>query len=239
MKKKTIIPLAFSLVFLIIGISLGIKQTTSNIQKRKPEKMVSIKKTNLKICKTKNCFAGNMNLYYTLTVNTNNEKLKKIIENINNETNKQKKQTLKSTLNDESCAGLNNKYNYSYISNIEMNLYENDKYLSIAFQRENTNLCTEQSIKTAPEVYIYSKKQDKILSQKEFQKAMKIDLNKVEANIVVSIDTLNKTNNTNNTLASTLVNGKQNLKFFYDSFGKVKCYYYQSGTNSYNIVNIN
>ena len=112
MKKKTIIPLAFSLVFLIIGISLGIKQTTSNIQKRKPEKMVSIKKTNLKICKTKNCFAGNMNLYYTLTVNTNNEKLKKIIENINNETNKQKKQTLKSTLNDESCAGLNNKYNY-------------------------------------------------------------------------------------------------------------------------------
>ena len=225
MKKKTIIPLAFSLVFLIIGISLGIKQTTSNIQKRKPEKMVSIKKTNLKICKTKNCFAGNMNLYYTLTVNTNNEKLKKIIENINNETNKQKKQTLKSTLNDESCAGLNNKYNYSYISNIDMNLYENDKYLSIAFQRENTNLCTEQSIKTAPEVYIYSKKQDKILSQKEFQKAMKIDLNKVEGNIVVSIDTLNKTNNTNNTLDSTLVNGKQNLKFFYDPFGKVKCYY--------------
>ena len=239
MKKKTIIMLAFSLVFLIIGISLGIKQTTSNIQKRKPEKMVSIKKTNLKMCKTKNCFAGNMNLYYTLTVNTNNEKLKKIIENINNETNKQKKQTLKSTLNDESCAGLNNKYNYSYISNIDMNLYENDKYLSIAFQRENTNLCTKQSIKTPPEVYIYSKKQDKILSQKEFQKAMKIDLNKVEANIIVSIDNLNKTNNTNNTLESTSVNGKQNLKFFYDPFGKVKCYYYQSETNSYNIVNIN
>lgn len=235
--KKTVIMFCLSFIFLAVGIFL-ILNPSANIGKDKTKKILTTKNIDPKICKVKQCFANYMGIYYTLSADTKNKELKKTIDNINNETIKQKNKTLKSNLNDASCSNVRKKYNYSYISNMNMQIYENDKYLSIAIQRENNNLCTNKSITSKPEVYIYSKEKEKIISQDEFKKEQNIDMNIVYANIAVSIGNYNERNNTQYTYEKIASNENKYIKFFYNSLGKINIYYYQPENNTYYISEI-
>ena len=225
-------------IIILFVIFLGVVFVVFNGKNKDDAVITFAKKDEPDICKTNKCVYTSATYYPIIKVNTSNEELKRVVNKINKETNKRKQKMIKSDTLSKACENVSNKYNYSYLSNTNIKLYENSKYVSISVMRTDINLCTDESQNDKPEVYIYSKEKDKMLSQKEFQKELNISDDTLDRFISIAVDNNNKNMKTTYTYQNTFVNGKHDVMLFYDSFGKLKLYYYQSEIDNYNYTSI-
>lgn len=123
-----------------------------------------------KLCNEKCSFAKN-NYYRKINFNTNIDDVNKIVNDINNESEKNHEKVLASKITDNrECAGTTNIYNYSYLSTADFYDYVGKDYIIIGVQRTEYDICAGKYETKELEVNIYDRKNKKIITQEEFMK---------------------------------------------------------------------
>lgn len=178
--KNKLFTCIFSLLFLIIIVVciflfLG-KKNASNFNFELSEAN-AFKIENCYDKNDKNCMHST-NYYYNIVLHGDYPLLQKEVDDINKET-KSLYENAKSTLTDtddvsDSCYAVKDIYRHRVSYGAEYYGYENDDFVTIAIQREEYNFCDNKSYFKQAESYIYDKKDDKIISQDEFKKKLKI-----------------------------------------------------------------
>ena len=203
--NKYLIPIL--IVIIVIGIILFFIL--------KPKNSYSIKtRYTINSCK-KDCNIKETN-YNQLKSNIPKNAFKKIIDKVNKQVTKSYEEDINSPLDGNDCKKEKDNLNNRYITNIYYDNYENDKYISIHMDMVRIDLCTKKTSKPDNYTYIYSKKDNKELSTKDFMNKESI----LEDMINTSIE--GKTNN---------------YSIFYNSKGKLFISY--SINNSYIIKPLN
>ncbi len=242
MKKKICITAIIILTIVVIaGIIILIFENQEKLASQKIDyNNFDVDQTlEVDICKNPdNCSIASTPVYSMIKMDTDNAEIKKIIDKINNETKKRYNKTLKSTFDINKCPNAAKEYNYSYLSTLDYSLYENNDYISISTIRYNRDLCLDKTSTDKPESYIYSKSQDKVLSQNEIKKVFDISDSQIEKSIKKVINNINSLEGTKYTYDNTFQNGKQNLIFYFDYKGDLNVYFYQNETNSYSSCTI-
>ena len=210
------------------GAYLTTRKTDSKSENNKlfydyPESM-RLKITN---CKTEDCEMPAEDNYDTLVINFSSKKLTKKIEKINNDTKQYYEQVKNSTTDNERCTAVKDKYYHEQRVVTNYYNYENEKYISIAVQRNIINLCTNEY---------------KLLTQQEFKEAERITDQEITSAIENIIKIINDEEGMN------IVPGEQHndIVVFYDFQGEIlisafipeKNLYY-TGTVRQNIKNSN
>jgi len=225
------------------GAYLTTRKTDSKSENNKlfydyPESM-RLKITN---CKTEDCEMPAEDNYDTLVINSSSKKLTKKIEKINNDTKQYYEQVKNSTTDNERCTAVKDKYYHEQRVVTNYYNYENEKYISIAVQRNIINLCTNEYNRKQIEWYLYDKSKDKLLTQQEFKEAERITDQEITSAIENIIKIINDEEGMN------IVPGEQHndIVVFYDFQGEIlisafipeKNLYY-TGTVRQNIKNSN
>ncbi|MCI9084749.1 MAG: hypothetical protein HFH46_03965 [Bacilli bacterium] len=188
----------------------------------------------VEICKNKdNCPIALKPVYSMISMKTENDDIKKVLDNINKETKNRYNQTKKSKFDDNKCPNAKDIYNYSYLSTLDYSLYENDEYISISINRYNRDLCLNTSNMDKPESYIYSKKDNKFITGDELRKTYEISDKRIEVSIKNVIGKLNNSLEKNYTYENTFNNGKQELIYYFDYEGNLNVYFHSNEDNSY------
>lgn len=242
MKRKICV---IAIIILTIVVIAGIFVLISESIDKKGDKTTEYNNFNVDqtlevdICKNPDeCSIAMTPVYSLIEMDTDSQKVQKIISSINKETKKRYNQTLNSKFDSKTCPNAEKEYNYSYLSTIDYSLYENDDYISIALIRYNRDLCLDKTTTDKPEAYIYSKAKDNVLNQEEIKKTFKITENQIEKAIKNEIDKINAIDNTNYTYENTFQDGKQTLIFYFDYQGNLNTYFYQNETKSYSSCTI-
>lgn len=167
--KNKIIIVTISIILIIIAIILVLvlnKKTSNNDFFDYSES----DRKSIENCKSEeDCDIWNIDNYDKLVLNKNYDVLKEKIDKINNDTEKYYQMVKKSNTNSESCSKVKNMYNHSKRVVSNYTNYENKKYLSISVGRIIYDLCENTMEPLQEEVYIYDKKDKKILTQDEFK----------------------------------------------------------------------
>lgn len=180
-----------------------------------------------------NCDINTSNTYNMISTKYKNKKIVSLINKINSETkNKYSKELKSKTSKYTECSSVVNKYKYRYTSSLDYNIYENKKYISISIIRYNSDVCLNKQNIEQPTVYLYSKNDNKLLTQNEFKKKEKIkdeDVNDViKRNVTYTNDIDGEQFIYENTIDKV-----HDRKIYYQSDGAMSVFYFQKENQTY------
>lgn len=238
MTKKIIIIIIFIIAIfsLILGFSFNYFTKKNNYDKK------NTNSTNfnvdyslvIKACKEDNKKCHTNFLYPQITHKIKNEELQNTLQQINTTIKEKYNYSLsKKTDDNPSCSKVADKYNYYDVSAFDLSLYETANYISIMYRPENYNLCTEKKSDEAPQVYIYSKEKQKIITQEEFQQELNITSDTINNYITSATETLKNSTNQEYSYQYIYKNSKPEYMLFYNYEGNLSLYYYQSIYDDY------
>lgn len=237
MNKKNIVLLIIMVVLAIVAAVLLIIHNNlikNNVVPKEQKNFDVDQSLVIDVCKNKdNCPIALKPIYSMINMKTDNKEIKKVLDNINKETKNRYNQTLGSKFDDNKCPNAKDVYNYSYLSTLDYSLYENDEYISISINRYNRDLCLDTNTMEKPESYIYSKKDNKIVTGDDLKKAFEISDKKVEVSIKNVISTLNNSMEKNYTYENTFNDGKQDLIYYFNYEGDLNIYFHNNEDDSY------
>ena len=188
----------------------------------------------VEVCKNKdNCPIALRTVYSMISMKTENDDIKKVLDKINKETKNRYNQTKNSKFDDSKCPNAKDIYNYSYLSTLDYSLYENDEYISISINRYNRDLCLNTNNMDKPESYIYSKKDNRFITGDDLRKIFEISDKRIEVSIKNIISKLNNSLGKKYTYENTFNNGKQELIYYFDYEGNLNVYFHSNEDNSY------
>lgn len=239
-RKLAVIIIIVGLILMILGIILGTtKKTATPKENIKYDNFDVDENLTIDMCIAKeNCDINPEAKYHLVTLKNAPKNFKTIIEQINKTTKNNYNNALSSTLEDPACALVKDKYKHSLIYYVDYNLFENSEFIIIDTKREETNLCTKESKIQAPEVYVFQKEKQKIITQSEFRKELDVTDIEIENAIKENIQILNELDNTSYTYENTFQEGKQNLTFYYTIDGTLYTYYFQNEDQKYHAAKI-
>jgi hypothetical protein len=156
-----------------------------------------------------------------------------------NENTKKFAESVKETesLSDSKCDSVRDLYYYRYNYYTMFYEYTGSDYISILANRVREDLCSTDYYqnKAEPEVIIFDRKQNKIITQEEFKKALNISEEEIQKVI----------ENEYNTLGSVIYNNNMkyteeitDYKLFYDEGKKLRVIFYCKDVNGYEIGNM-
>lgn len=237
-KKRKIIILTF--IIIIIGILLlllGIlmlnsnKQTTTTNYEETKYDLESIGAVNM--CDTDSCLVAATLTFYNIIYETDNEELKKAVDNINAETLQYYNSVLNSDVSDSSCAVYQADLNHSLRVMTDYYVYTKGRYDSIAVNRVVSNICTREETYSQVEAYIYDKEDKKIITQQEFKRALEITDEKIKAAVSKNIEASNQFANTDMTIDDVDLS---DIVLFYNNEGNLYVSYKVTKDNSYQVA---
>ena len=234
--KKIIIVLLIVLTILIIVTVVSLILLNNKEDKKINYELEPLKE--FSVCKNNSsCHAPGGNYSYNyMSLDTDIKEVQASIDKINKETKKLYNKSKKSNMDAKECKEASNTYKHSFHSNTQYYQYENDNYISIGAKRVTYNLCTNESNQLRPEIYIYDKKQEKIISQEEFKKQLNMTEENISSLINFNLMNLNKIPNNNYTLEDTYKDGKQDTLLYYDVTGDLYIAYKNYKDNTYQIA---
>lgn len=228
-----------AILFIIIGIGLiGSGVYLSNINPPSPKgdskeklsfELPEDSKLSIKNCKTEFCEMPETDYYNLLVNNWNYKLLTEKITKINQDTRNYYDQANKSTTDTEKCAAVKDLYFHEQRVITQYYNYENDKYVSIAVQRDIVNLCENKLERKKIEWYLYDKKNNKLLSQVEFKNKENITSEEITAATESVIKTINDEEKLN------IIPQKEydDVVYFYDFQGNILISFYVPEKNTY------
>lgn len=238
--KNKIVWIILGIVIIIIGIVVYNFFIKNSSNSSTPGGLGVDETLKLDVChKNVDCDAKKTYIFQQITYDGQDKHLRTIIDEINDKVQKKYKEASNYlTKNNFVCANVADKYKYGMVANIDSAIYENKDYISITYRISEINKCTNEGKVTDPKVYIYSKKKEKIISQKEFQKELKIPDDSMNNYIDSKIQTMNSTFDKNYSLDYNSKDGKPVKILFYDHEGKLSIYFYQSIDETYQIAQV-
>ena len=167
------------------------------------------------------------------------KEINKIVDKINKDTDKYYKMIKNSNLNAKECETVKDKYNYRKRIDTDYNSYTNKDYITISVKRIITDVCTNKVQDQQVESYIFDRKQNKMLSQKEFRNKIKLTNKQIDIIIKGNDNYLKLRRGLKLSPENAYRNGKRDIKLFYNTAGDLLLSYYQSETDSYYTVLVN
>lgn len=122
------------------------------------------------------------------------------IEKINQDTKKYYQTAIDSDVSDGSCVSVNTIYNHSRQTFSDLYEYHNDDYLAFAISRIDINLCANLKDSQQMESYVYSIKEEKLLTQEELKESLQISNEDLKEAITQTIDEYNSSAGTSVTI---------------------------------------
>lgn len=240
--KKIIVTVVFilAITFLASGVYLLVSKPDNKKITKDNNKFYSMpeeKRLSIKNCKTSICHTTETDYYDTLVVNDEYKALNEKVKKINKETKALYKMANESTTNTAQCASVKDMYYHEYRVNSVYFNYENDKYASVAVQRNIINLCANTYERKQLEWYLYDKGNKKLLTQEQFKEKEEITESAITLVINNTIQQINKDESTNIQpkvqYTDTVV--------FYDYQGNILVSFYIEELNTYTdaIVKVN
>lgn len=153
-----------------------------------------INKKEISICKDLNHCDYLRKYIPEIKTDINNSELQSILEAINTKNNEYYQKYNDSTLTDEVCNNVKDKYNHRYYPKIAITLYEKNDIISIAVDRELIDVCTKDFKGAPTEVYLYQTKEKRILTPHELMTSLNLTEEKIIEIINTYIENLSKTN---------------------------------------------
>ncbi len=189
MKKIIPIIVAVSLILIVLGmVFLLPKNNKKNNVSVKSEWKVS-GKLKYDVCKNEDdCTIKRDIVYHKFSNNYKNDELQAAIKKLNNETDNYYKEDTTTS----SCSE-NSEYKNNRISNLDYYVYDGDDYISLMYYRIIRNLCDNSQKATEVTNVIFSKKENKIITESEYRKREKITDEVIDKTIKDYIDIYNKT----------------------------------------------
>lgn len=227
MKKSVVIILLIFSIICILGGLMFINTDKDDIK---------VEVSNSKIvnaCIDENNCPPNGVVSYDFISYYSGTEMDEVIENINKDTQKFYLEAKNSKMDDSSCLDVSDIYKNSIQTISEFSHYENKDFLSFEISRTKYNLCTNNSVSSQVESYIYSISSKKILTQEEFKKEINIKNKDINKAIKVTLDELNMSLGTNYSFDQI---DMKDTVLFYNSLGELlvsfKCpgkdYYYSA-----------
>ena len=243
MKKISVMVFVIAILAIAVGSTLLLKNRNMK-EETEEEKIVYnnfkiSEELQIDVCKDKNnCPTLAEKKFEILSFDYNNDKLQAVINEINKKTKEEYEAMLASNLLDASCASLSSVLNHSLVYNDDIGLYEDENYVSIAVQHFKTNLCTEEVVEEVPQVYIFSKKDNEFISQKQFREQLGINNEFLIDAIKKNVKKENKEMKYNYAIENALDTEIDKLNLFYNSSGDLLVYYLQKEDNSYHVAEV-
>jgi len=210
-KNGKILILVILILIIVLLVFVGfrfLKNDTKSTEKLFYDYPKEERKT-IKICKDDTCSMPINDNYEQLVIDSKYPKLDKKVKEINKKTLKYYEEVKKSTVEGEECANVKDTYYHRMrVSSIYYN-YENDKYVSIGVQRKKYDLCTGSFENKDFDVYIYDKKDNKLLTQDEFRVKEKISTDEIKKAIDASMEIIREEND-----STTELQGSYDDAFF-------------------------
>lgn len=239
-KSIAISLLTIALLFFIVGVVMQLMYKTANSKKSKSKEDGITVSEDLVIAMCvdeTNCDYSPEVKYPLIKINYANDELQKALKTINDITKENYEKSLSSTLIDTSCQEVKDKYQHSLAHRLNYNLYEDKEIISIALERSEQNLCTKEYKTNPPEVMIFSKKDNKFITQQELKKLKEIEDIDIQTAIKRNIETQNSVTNT----AYSYENIKQDetsTSLYYMNDGSLHIYYFQPEDSQYHTAKI-
>lgn len=232
--------LALALLFCITGIVMQLMDKTANPKssKDKEEGITISEELVVAMCIDKNnCDYSPEVKYPLIKMNYENESLQKVLKTINAKTKENYEKALASNLADASCQEVKDKYQHSLAYRLNYNVYEDSEIISIGIERSEQNLCTKEYKTSPPEVMIFSKKDNKFITQQELKSLKKIEDIDIKTAIERNVETQNSVTGTAYSYESiNLEESSTNLYYMND--GSLYIYYLQPEDNQYHAAKI-
>lgn len=242
MNKKNIVMLIVMFILAIIAGVLFLVHNNlekDNVISKDSDNFDVDQSLEINICKNQdNCPIALKPVYSMIKMKNANEEIKKVLDDINKETKNRYNQTMNSTFDDSKCPNAKDIYNYSYLSTLDYTLYENDEYISIEIKRYNRNLCLNTDTMDIPESYVYSKKDNKIVTAEDLRKTFEISDKRLEVSIKNAISTLNTGLGKTYTYEDTFKDGKQDLTYYFDYEGNLNVHFHSNVDDSYHSATV-
>lgn len=172
--------------------------------------------------------------FYDIDFDTRNKEIKEAINSINENTQKYYLLSANSTVNTLSCLDKQDIYKHSVRIESQYYLYENDDYISVSAIRNKVQVCSLERTKIEPEVYIYSKKDNKMISSVELMNKLNITKEMVYKIIDEDVAYINEN------LESSYDSKKcyNDYYVFFGNYGEIFVAYLLDGTNTYVITRL-
>lgn len=177
--------------------------------------------------------------YYKINFETEKEKLKNKIEEINADTDKYYNKSLNSNMDSDECKENADIYSHSESTTSLISTYNNDELINLFVYRIESNICTGETNKIRPESYIYDFEIDDFISQEDFMKKYNISEEMVKTAIISNNQALGE--NADMYLATEENHdseGKLDYILAYDNMGTLQAWYYSKELDNYNVATI-
>ncbi len=234
-KKISIIFLVLGLVLLVTGVVLVIIQLQgkSNVYVPEETKYTLDEVNNVSICNTENCPVTYSISLYKINYETNNAELRAGIDKINRESEEYYQTMVESDVSNPRCEAYREDLIHDTIVNEQYLIYTKGRYDSIGISRYTYNVCDNIYEYHQVEVYIYDKKEDKVLSQEEFQNALHLSNTEIRAKINEDLLSPNEGLDASVTIDDVDFN---DLVLFYDYNGNLYVSYKETKDNTYRMT---
>lgn len=232
MKKKKIITVVIVLLIILLlggGIFYFMKKE-EDAKKNEPVKF-QIEKKLLKVCKLEQCPTSNEDIYHNISLDTDIPEVQKVLNEINQTTASYYKKSLNSHTEDVSCAAVKDMYSHSYRTSMSPILYAKGELIGISVIRFEKNICTNEFEYIPFVTYTYDRKKERMLSQEELYKKMKLKEKNIAYAIEEDLKEKNRMNQTNYTLEDTYQNGKLSYTLFFQYNGDLLAMYHLNPMN--------
>ena len=171
--NKKIILLSFILLVFLCGC--GKKQSdvhTDPFDHYKP-----LEEHKIVLCKEgRMCKAPQMVEFTTFKYDTKNPKIAKIVDDINDQIQKDYQKTIDSKIDSDECSN-GNDYQYQYAVLETFHIYTDTRYVVLGLTRSEFHLCSDEPSSHKyhqADIKIFDLKEDKVISQEEFKKQLNI-----------------------------------------------------------------
>lgn len=224
--KKVVIVISIVALIFILSLALLLFRRDSNtltLNSYFDESEKRIVK-NCKLENTDDCLPVRDDVYLKLVLAKSYPGLDEKIDDINAATDNLYELAMNSDMSSDDCIEVKDKYLHQRRYDSIYDTYENDKYVSVAVQRYNYDVCTNGYGVDPIEVYIYDIGKKKIISQNEFIKNLKITDNEVKKAI----------DNDMSSLGEEYVQDKyENITYYYGYYGELYATYMSEGLGTF------
>lgn len=236
MKKRTILKTILIILTLITTLFLSFlgyqkfkptNTTTSPIEK---EILFNQEILTIDYCKHENdinCGYSDNSLKYT-TLTKSYSKLNEAIKKINMTIKEKYNETINSSLDSEECKKVQDIYNYRNLYGMSETLYESNDIIGISYDISGIDVCTEQPLFPSFDSYIYSIKQNSLLTNQEILNLYQVSTNNIEEAIQKDINYWNQNLSTNYTIQDI----DENYKLFISQKGDLNLIYLNKSRNT-------
>ena len=236
-KKVSIILLIFGLMLLITGVvSVIIQlQNKSNIYVPEETEYTLDLIDNVSTCYTEICPTISSISLNKINYETDNAELRAGIDKINRESEEYYQMVVESDVSNPSCEMYREELVHDTIVNEYYLIYTKGRYDSVGISRYIYNVCDNIYKYQQVEVYIYDKKEDKVLSQEEFKNALNLSDEEIRAKINEDLLSPNEGLDASVTIDDVDFN---DLVLFYDYNGDLYVSYKETKGNTYRMTRL-